>query len=326
LSPLIVTCTGDLQFCRDAADKYVEQLNPTEYKGLFRMNDWKFDAILAELEEYFQANALHVGSKNGGKKPIPIKYLLRGVLRWLAGGSYHDIMYLCGSRKTSFITLRWKIIDALIEIYWDKVVKLPQTEEEFLELSSSFEKKTGLNDFFGAVDGLLAHITLPIGTKNARPYYCYKKFYALNVQAVAGPDGEFLYANIGHAGATCDGFALRDSLFWKLMEEGYSFFEGSGRTFRIFGDGAYALRNWLITPFDARELREDGVARDVFNLQHARGRQVIERAFGMLISRWRILVARLPRLSLSRAVKILKCCILLQHLSILTNHRFLRLT
>jgi hypothetical protein len=92
------------------------------------------------------------------------------------------------------------------------------------------------------------------------------------------------------------------------------------------GDGAYASSNWLITPFDARELREDEGARDVFNLQHARGRQVIEHAFGMLISRWRILVARLPRLSLSRAVKILKCCILLQHLSILTNHRFLHLT
>ena len=41
-----------------------------------------------------------------------------------------------------------------------------------------------------------------------------------------------------------------------------------GRMFRIFGDGAYALRPWLITPFDARELREDGAARDVFNLQH----------------------------------------------------------
>jgi len=76
------------------------------------MNDWKFDTILAELEEYFKTNSFHEGPKHGGAKPIPIKYLLRGVLRWLAGGSYHDIMYLCGSRKTSFITLRWKIIDA----------------------------------------------------------------------------------------------------------------------------------------------------------------------------------------------------------------------
>jgi hypothetical protein len=140
------------------------------------MNDWTFEVILAELEEYFKTNILHVGPKDGGKKPIPIKYLLRGVLRWLAGGSIHDLMYFCGCRKSNFSDLRWKIIDALIEIYWDKVVKLPNNEAEFLELSSNFEKKTGLKDFFGAVDGLLAHITLPIGTKNARPYYCYKKF------------------------------------------------------------------------------------------------------------------------------------------------------
>ena len=85
---------------------------------------------------------------------------------------------------------------------------------------------------------------------------------------MAGPNGEFLYANIGHAGATCDGFAFRDCLFFDAMEENFSYFEESGRMFRIFGDGAYALRPWLITPFDARELREDGAARDVFNLQH----------------------------------------------------------
>ena len=120
-------------------------------------------------------------------------------------------MYFCGCRKTSFTTLRWKIIDDLIEIYWDKVLKLPNSEAEFLELSSNFEKKTGLKDFFGAIDGLLAHITLPVGTKNARytrPYYCYKKFYALNLQGVTEPNEEFSYANVGHVGATCVCFTL----------------------------------------------------------------------------------------------------------------------
>jgi len=278
------------------------------------MSDWKFDVILAELENHFKSRSLHIGALSGGKKPIPIKYLLRGVLRWLAGGSIHDIIYLCGCRKSCFSKLRWNIIDALIDIYWSKVVKLPEEEDEFMELSKQFEQKTGLKDFFGAVDGLLTHITLPMGTKNARPYFCYKKFYALNLQGVAGPNGEFLYVNIGHAGGTCDGFAFRDCLLWELMERGYSNFEN--RTFRIFADGAYALREWLITPFDAREV-SGNAARDVFNLQLARGRQVIERAFGMLISRWRILVGKLPRLSLNRVVKILKCCVLLHNLCLM---------
>ena len=72
----------------------------------------------------------------------------------------------------------------------------------------------------------------------------------------------------------------------------------------------------LFNPFDAREVSGNS-ARDVFNLQLARGRQVIERAFGMLISRWRILVGKLPRLSLNRVVKILKCCVLLHNLCLM---------
>jgi hypothetical protein len=131
--------------------------------------------------------------------------------------------------------------------------------------------------------------------------------YALNMQGVAGPSGEFLYANIGHAGATSDGYASRHSQFWKHCLKDYS----SGKYF-FLGDGAYGIYPWLLTPFGGSNILTS--SRDVYDLHLARGRQVIERAFGMMIRRWRILVPPLETTMTSDSVKIVKCCVMLHNI------------
>ena len=279
---LYACIVGNLDFCRDTFEKYISQCTTMEFKGQFRVDHMLFEELLCALEKHFGGTHVRQVRKQG-KRLIPLKFLLRGVLRWLAGADVHSIIYACGCRKSTWEKLRWIVLDALLEVFWEKEVVLPQTQEDFEKLSEEFSSKSNMEGFFGAVDGLLVHITLPVGSRSARPFHCYKKFYALNMQGVAGCNGEFLYANIGHTGGTCDGYAIRDSTFWKLMETGYSTF--GNVVYKIFGDGAYALRPWLITPFDAREVALDA-RRDVFNLNLSRGRQVIERAFGMMISRF----------------------------------------
>ena len=55
----------------------------------------KFNEILEDVKLYFPAEA-HAA----GKPAIPVKFLLAGTLRWLAGGSPHDIVYFCGMRAS----------------------------------------------------------------------------------------------------------------------------------------------------------------------------------------------------------------------------------
>ena len=81
-----------LDWCRNNSERYIAQLNDQEFRGLFRMSRDKFDEILGHMTFYFPK--VHVA----GKAPIPVKFLLAGTLRWLAGGSPHDIIYFCGMR------------------------------------------------------------------------------------------------------------------------------------------------------------------------------------------------------------------------------------
>ncbi|WAQ95414.1 HARB1-like protein, partial [Mya arenaria] len=51
----------------------------------------------------------------------------------------------------------------------------------------------------------------------------------------------------------------------------------------LLGDSGYPLRHYLMTPV----LRPQGIQQTAYNVAHARGRVVVERAFGLLKSRFR---------------------------------------
>ena len=271
---------------RQNNDRYVAQLKDEEFHRLFRMDRELFSEIQQKVEDHFKKNGKYQGSAdNSGKVPTPVKYLLAGTLRWLAGGSVHDICYFCGLRIRTFRRVRWDVISALKTVYFKSEIKLPETPEDMERLSAEFEKKMMVKGCLGAIDGLLCRIKLFPGTKSARNFLCYKDFYAMNVQAVAGPHGEFLYVNVGHAGATGDGCASRQSRFWKrCANDDFKFSEGNF----FIGDAAYTLMPWLLTPYQGPQLING--KNDVYNNHLSKARQVVERAFGMMISRWRILV------------------------------------
>ena len=261
-----------------------------------------------DLDRYFKTKA----EKFLHQAPTPTRFLLSGCLRWLAGGSGHDIIFFCGVRYRTWQKQRWIVLDALLELYFKSKIQLPTTDEARKVLSEIFKEKNGIDGQLGAIDGLLIHIHLPPGTKNARKFQCYKSYYALNMQAVAGPNGEYLYVNIGHAGATGDGCAIRQSKFWKLNEDNvFKHTEG----FFWIADNAYGLMPWLMCPFADTTL---GTQQDIFNLQLSKARQVIERAFGMTIQRFRILAAPL-RFTVDQCVKIAKVCCALHNLCLQDN-------
>lgn len=76
--------------------------------------------------------------------------------------------------------------------------------------------------------------------------------------------------------------------------------ESSPREMHAFGDSAYPLRNYLMKPFrdNGRLTRK----QEVFNMKLSRARTVIERAFGRLKGKFRVL----KHLDMSRQDLILK--------------------
>jgi hypothetical protein len=101
-----------LGWCRETSAKYVQQLTDLEFKGFFRMSRNKFEEVLAAIRFYYEdRNPLNTR----GKEHVPLRYLLTGTLRWLAGGSPHDIIFFCGLRLRSFQRLRWRILDSIAQ-------------------------------------------------------------------------------------------------------------------------------------------------------------------------------------------------------------------
>ena len=85
----------------------------------------------------------------------------------------------------------------------------------------------------------------------------------------------------GWPGCTHDARVLRNSGLYQRAEAGEMFINDH----HIFGDSAYPLRNWLITPF--KNFGNLTVQQTRFNKRLSSVRQTVERAFGHLKGRFR---------------------------------------
>jgi hypothetical protein len=55
--------------------------------------------------------------------------------------------------------------------------------------------------------------------------------------------------------------------------------------FVVVGDEAFGLSEYVLRPFPRRNL---SIQKKVFNYMHTRARRMVECAFGILASKWRI--------------------------------------
>ncbi|XP_052882193.1 uncharacterized protein LOC128290543 [Gossypium arboreum] len=138
----------------------------------------------------------------------------------------------------------------------------------------------------GALDG--THIKVRVPTVDKSRYRTRKGDIATNMLGVCTPDMQFVYALPGWEGSITD------------VDAGYTNCEGFLAPFR---GQRYHLNEWhqgyqLSTP------------EEFFNMKHASARNVIERCFGLLKLRWRIL--RSPSFYPVRVHNriIIACCLL----------------
>jgi len=215
-------------------------------------------------------------------------------LRLLSGASYLDvaIIYCCGYTYTYEIfhdTLqKWINNDDVIPYaglkYLDDFVKMKEVAKGFSQTGSHNGIIAGC---IGAIDGWLVKIRCPKtsdGFKNITGFYCRKGFYAVNVQAIVNYNKEVLFRSIMCRGSEHDSSAFKRSpMYVRLMEK---FEELYNLGYYFVGDSAYALRSFLMVPYDnaAPQSKEDA-----FNYHHSTCRIWVECAFGEIDMRWGIL-------------------------------------
>ena len=76
----------------------------------------------------------------------------------------------------------------------------------------------------------------------------------------------------------------------------------------ILGDSAYPVKSWLLPPYT--RLTTMPSVKKIFNDEHVRGREPVERSFGHLKGRWRILLNEIDEETSRVKVTVMACCVL----------------
>jgi len=172
-------------------------------------------------------------------------------LRWLSGGAMVDIADMHGVAECTFYVYLWETLDAI-----DRCLALGFPREDVAalsELEAGFAAFSGgvFKGCVGAVDGIVIKIVKPklADCPNPRAYYCRKGFFAITVQAIVDSRCKFLWMSTDCAGSCHDATAFACSELARQLEA-FGLPEG----FYIVGDAAYALRDYMLTPFPGRNL------------------------------------------------------------------------
>ena len=171
----------------------------------------------------------------------------------------------------------------------------------------------------GAIDG--THIKIIAPRENALDYFSRYQQHDFIIQAVVEGRGKFIDEVCGFPGSAHDARVLRNSELYYNPERGNILqapvvtIGGRDICPYLVGDSGYSQAPWLIKPFPEGTRAPEG---QTFNKELSRARVIVERAFVILKSRWRVLQKHFDS-SLEFAIKCAVACIVLHNICVDQN-------
>ena len=194
--------------------------------------------------------------------------------------------------KSTVIEAVQDIVKGLYELC-DKYIKFPETIAEVSSSIATFGDLTNLPNVVGAIDG--SHIRIKAPNDSAPDYFSRYQQHDFIIQAIVDGKKVFMDFACGYPGSMHDARVLRRSTIFQRAEQKNVLTQptvnvnGHDIGPYLLGDSAYPLSPWLMKPYpegtrDPREI--------AFNKELSSARVKVECAFGVLKSRWRILLKR----------------------------------
>lgn len=214
------------------------------------------------------------------------------VCRFLANGrSFRD---LGRSFKMSHCTVS-KIVGEITQILWDEfsiVHMAPPTVEDFKHIAEQFYNLWNFPHCIGALDG--KHIRIKNPPYSGGMFFNYKHYFSIVLQGLVDANYRFITIDVGNYGKQSDGGTFRYSSLYKCLSTGRLQLppeqivpeKDMKLPFVIIADDAYPLLPYLIKPFNGNNISEK---QHNYNKRLSRTRRVVEHAFGIITSKWRIL-------------------------------------
>jgi DDE superfamily endonuclease len=313
---------------RPTWEGFSSRISPDHFRRMFRMPLDGFSALcrlftktLGEErfrpEDFLKGNSKQLYEEGEPNLPVPGEVKVAISIRFLAGGSYLDLVPLFHISTTYLYTIFDAFLDWVMLTFEFPLVRWLRENNwgELNKRANLFAEKTD-GIFYGpvgALDGLAVRVKSPTLGEVTDPgnYFCRKGFYALNVQAICDLSKRFLWCYPSNKGSTHDSAAFANSRLYDLLKEkATDLYE---RGLFIAGDSAYGLAPFLVTPYEQEELKNDPMhVKDSFNYHLSSCRIYIECAFGELVMRWGIFWRTLL-FELKKCCKVIQVCMLLHN-------------
>ncbi|XP_055534604.1 putative nuclease HARBI1 [Wyeomyia smithii] len=259
---------------------------PLLYQNFLRMNIDDFHTLLELVSPLIKKQDSNM------REVILAGERLALTLRFLAtGDSFMSLQYLFRIPQSTISTIISEVCDAIHKALKPDFLKFPSTEENWLELADNFNNRWIFSHCIGAIDG--NHIVMKAPVHSGSVYYNYKGTHSVVLMTIADAQYRFTYIDVCANGRISDGGVFnRTSFFTALTTDKLSLPTPKpllGRDepipYFLVGDNAFALSNNLMKPYAQRNL--NGLER-IFNFRLSRARRVVENAFGLLASRFRV--------------------------------------
>ena len=157
-------------------------------------------------------------------------------------------------------------------------------------ISAQFESYAGLRGIIGSVD--CSHIAVRVRNHERVTYNCRKMFYSIHLMAVVDAADRFLHVNCGSSGSMSDGSVLRYSSFnqtqFMALQLGEPPIIPYG--YCVIADGGFMALPWIVANYSSKQAEKPACA--AFNVAVAATRHGVERAYGQLKARFKILGGR----------------------------------
>ncbi|XP_067283966.1 putative nuclease HARBI1 [Pseudorasbora parva] len=252
--------------------------------------------------------AVRLETDHGWERDIEVLVFLF----WLAhAASYRVVSQTFDIPKTSVDDIVHRVSKAIMGIL-RRVIYFP-TGDDLEAVGAGFAQLAGSPAFsraVGAIDG--CHVRIKPPANNSHCYFKRKLFHSIQLQAITDHCGKFLDVFVGYPGSVHDARVLRNSPVYTG-----SLYPPAGKC--ILGDGGYPCLSapvCLITPY--REPVQNPVQAR-FNSKHSRARSIVERAFGMMKTRWRSIFFKALEVSPAFVPEVITCCVVLHNLALLNG-------
>nr|XP_055025796.1 uncharacterized protein LOC129412676 [Misgurnus anguillicaudatus] len=261
------------------------RLDDVRFKAYFRMSWEQFDNLLSIV-------GLSITKMNTNyRESIGPAERLSICLRFLAtGDSYKTIAFSYRVGRSTVMGIVKQVCEAIWLCLVEKYMQFPKMEE-WMAIAEDYQKLWNFPNCVGAIDG--KHVTIQAPANSGSQFHNYKGSFSIVLLAVVDARYRFRMIDVGAFGKSSDGGTLSSSAFGQAHRQDAldlppdAPLPGAEGTmpFLFVADEAFPLQKNMMRPFPGHNLSPE---QRIFNYRLSRARRMVECAFGILASQWRL--------------------------------------